>query len=263
MRNRLFAIGLGTLLLASAGVAQSIPDAARLAESLNISEGTAQVIHSALVNAERQPGYLRSVAADLAETLSPEQRQELIAARQQPRAARQRPAGQRAMRGVRGPHQPGPHARLAQELETLTDEQRVAINDLMDKYRPEMRSMAQLRREEGGDRAFARQQAMELRQSMQQDIEAILTPEQQARLAEMRAEWRQRGRLGNVRQQRGVRGERPQMTDAQRGRRPDYGQMRRQQGEEGRRQARLTPGNREVTQIHRALVRVLSQYSGS
>lgn len=61
----------------------------------------------------------------------------------------------------------------------LTDAQKSKIEGIMRKYQPEMQAIYEAANN-GGDRAEGRQKMMALREKMQPEIRAVLTPDQQA-----------------------------------------------------------------------------------
>lgn len=278
------------LFLAPAASAQSVPDAAQLAERLNVSEATAASVHSALAGAERQPGFLWDVAANLAADLSAEQRAELIAGAAAARSARQPALRQRGEQARAERRQGAARSRtpgvplIMRGVSSLTDEQRTELRAIAARHAPAMRELAEARRQEGADRDALRERAAALRTSMRAEMEAVLTTEQRARLAERTATGRQRGTTDARAQHQGARDAALNLTEEQRAQlqqrrgqaqqerraervsgeqaRGERRQAMRQRGGESQRDAVLTEHQREVVQIHRALMRAMGPAGG-
>jgi Spy/CpxP family protein refolding chaperone len=270
------------LFLGAAATAQTAPDAARLAERLNVSEATAAAVHSALVGAERQPGFLWGVAADLATELTAEQRAELIAGAAAARGERRSAVRQRG-EGARGERRQGAGlsraaAPMMRGVRSLTDEQRAELRAIAERHRPAMRELAEMRREGGADRAQLLERGRELRTAMRADMEAVLTAEQRAQLADGARQMRQRGTADARAQQQAAREAALNLTAEQRAtmeerratmrqqqgaRDGERRQAMRQRGGEAQRDAILTEQQREVAQIHRALMRAMGPAGGS
>ncbi|MBA3672376.1 MAG: Spy/CpxP family protein refolding chaperone [Gemmatimonadaceae bacterium] len=77
-----------------------------------------------------------------------------------------------------GPRGPGRRAAMPPGIE-LTDAQKASASEIEQKYQPEMRSLRESM-QGGGDRTEIMGKARALREKMQGDIRAILTPEQQS-----------------------------------------------------------------------------------
>jgi Spy/CpxP family protein refolding chaperone len=279
MPLRVFSLALVAILIAPLSLAQAVPDAAQLADRLGVSQSTAEAVHRALNESDRQPGFLRAVAESLAITLTSEQRAELVAAQRSVRPRANRPGWRAdrqrgAMRGqaTRGQAMRGQALRgqalrgqspLPLMLESLTEHQRAQIQEMIAEHRPRMQALNRARRAGGADTAAIGEQIASLRSSMQADLESILTSEQLARLAELRAERRQQRPAVDGRRQRGVmRGDTAGMMGQQGARRMDSRQPDLRGGRStGIRQARMTPERHQILMIHRALLRGLSDSS--
>jgi Spy/CpxP family protein refolding chaperone len=84
-----------------------------------------------------------------------------------------------------GARRPPPRAGMALRSLDLSDEQRQKIRDIIESYQPQREAL--------------RQQAQALRNQMQGDIQAVLTPEQQAKLEEIRKRRQERAEAGRER----------------------------------------------------------------
>lgn len=87
--------------------------------------------------------------------------------------------------------------RLAEQLE-LTDDQRAHAQGVFEAMRGRMRAMFAEAQAGGGDRAAMRERMQAMTQAALDDVATVLTPDQRARLAELRAE------MAGARSRRGV-----------------------------------------------------------
>jgi hypothetical protein len=204
MIQRFLILG-AAIMMAGAVHAQSI-SSTELAERLNISESTAAAVVDVLDGIEREPGFLWTAAAELADRLTPEQRAELLDAMPSARGAerRQRMRGQ-TDRGEAASQHRMPMQRVLRELEGLTDEQRVQLRQLHQQYGAQVRDLAQQHRDPEVDRDQLRQQRAQLQRQIVSEVRTILTPEQQERAQEL---------IQNLQQRRG--GERTERTSEDR-----------------------------------------------
>lgn len=143
-------IGCGAALTANLGHAQEITsprlDAAveRMAMTLDLSPETTDQLRQAVAENEQQagtPGFMWHVAADVQASLTPEQKEELLA------AAAQVPMQGPKARGPRGRGKPYGNARgLGRLVPDLTEEQRVEIEQIRASYADSTRTLRQQRR---------------------------------------------------------------------------------------------------------------------
>lgn len=267
MLKRLLALG-AALVVAGPLHAQAIP-AERVAERLHLSASTAALVAEVLEEAEREPGFLWGVAAELHRRLTPEQREELLAAHRAARAEKDRADAPGERKGAMAAHHPMLQ-RMLREIETLTEEQKAQLREVHQQYAPQLRALAQRARQGDIDRAELRRQRAEVQQQITADVQAILTPEQQQRAHELLQEVRQRrgaeahaqgeGRRQALRerdpeQRRAAMAERQAARDAALGL---TAEQRAQIQEQGLTREVLTQTQREIVRIHAVLARSLA-----
>jgi hypothetical protein len=178
----------------------------------------------------REPGFLWTVAADLQERLTDEQKQKLF---EKAAAGPQQGSGQHSRRGQQGafgfgpnmtgdPSGPGQGFRQHRRSgggfgpldEILTDEQKAQVQEIRESVREELEAMkaaldaGEITAEEARDKAQA------IRESVRDQIEALLTDDQKAQLENLRAE-RQAEREAHMGEAREVRNDVLGLTDEQ------------------------------------------------
>ena len=111
------------------------------------------------------------------------------------------PADKPEQKRERGPGGRGPNLeQLAQDL-NLTDDQKTKLGPIL---KEQMKKMQELRKDESLSQDQRREKGRTLREESQKEIEAVLTPEQAKKFAEMR----QRGPRGGG--DRPAKGEKPE-----------------------------------------------------
>jgi len=148
-------------------------------------------------DADREPGFLWHVAAELQATLTDEQKERLFARLErtgdQRRQGNQRGMQQQQRRGGPGGGQGGPgmggqQDRRSNALEQLglSDEQKDAIKAIRESYKPEIEAILDQR----GTltRAEIKEQLDALHEQIKAEVEGVLTDEQKAQLEELKAE---------------------------------------------------------------------------
>lgn len=200
-----------TVVLA-AGLA--LPDAATLSQELNADEKQSQALAASLSKwqdaavADTRPGRraqppLMEFLAEASTFLDHDQRLKLVQvlAAQRERRGEQRGERRQHRRGRAGdrPALQG-ESRLmgefADELD-LTDDQKQQLEKLQAEMREEMQAMRGDRPRRGGPDGEMREQATALRDQHREQVQSILTDEQQARLQELRAERRTEHQAAN------------------------------------------------------------------
>lgn len=143
-------------------------------------------------DADREPGFLWHVAAELQATLTDEQKERLFA-RLERAGDQRRQGGQRGMQqnrrgGQGGPGmggQNGPRGNALEQL-GLSDEQKEAIEAIREAYKPQIEAILEQR--DALTRAEIKEQLDALREQIQAEVEGVLTDEQKAQLEELKAE---------------------------------------------------------------------------
>lgn len=163
---------------------------ADLTESLDLSGTDAQQLTKAFADHEgKDPGYLWHVAADLQATLTADQKAKLLEGRQgRSRFGQGRRNGEGRPDGghgrARGPRMGDGQGRFGSEGgpldDLLTEAQKEAIQTLRTSFRADMKALS-AQRETLEHEAF-RAQMHTLRQTLRDEIQALLTAEQQATL---------------------------------------------------------------------------------
>jgi len=145
-------------------------------------------------DADREPGFLWHVAAELHATLTDEQKQALFdrieqagARRRQGPGAAHGPGGRPGQGGFRasGPGQQGPGGGALSQI-GLTEEQEAAIEAIRKSYKPEIEAVIAQR--ETLTRDEIKEQIDAIRDQVKADVEGVLTAEQIQQLADMKAE---------------------------------------------------------------------------
>jgi len=141
-------------------------------------------------DADREPGFLWHVAAELQATLTDEQKERLFA-RLDRAGDQRRQGGQRGMqqrRGQGGPGmggQNGPRGNVLEQL-GLSDEQKEAIAAIRESFKPQIEAI--LAQRETLTRAEMKEQLDALHEQIKAEVEAVLTDEQKTQLEELKAE---------------------------------------------------------------------------
>lgn len=206
LRGGLLALGL-TLAVAACDTTGSSADtssqdtadvnalAGQTASNLNLSDDLAEKLKAsfAAYEGERsEAGFLWRVSDDLQAKLTDSEFAELQTALEQRPEARE---GRRGKRGFRrggrrgGPQQNARHGgergahleALAEEID-LTDEQQEQLKAIHQDTRAAMQELRQARRDGSMTPNELREQAMTIREQTKADVQAVLTPEQQAEL---------------------------------------------------------------------------------
>ena len=142
--------------------------------------------------AMHEPGFLWRVAAEMQATLTDEQKARLFERLE--RAGEQRRGGQGMQQrrpgagGQGGPGmggQNGPRGNALEQL-GLSDEQKAAIADIRESYKPQIEAI--LARRETLTRAEIKEQLDALHEQIKSEVEGVLTDEQKAQLEELKAE---------------------------------------------------------------------------
>ncbi len=264
---------------ASLAAAQSIPDQSTLGERLGVSAGTAAAVHAALTEVETEPGFLWGVSADLATSLTADQKAELMSAAPQ-RMLRQRgeARGERPQRRATETQR-----RAVRNGASLTDEQRAQMRQVTERFAPQIRELREASAEGTLDPDVLRERRQALRTEMRSAMDAILTDEQREQMREHRVrvqrsaddrgegERRVRVRVrqsdadrATMEQHRSARENALNLTDAQRQQLREMMNERRQRaatnGQQAARAEMLTQEQREIVQIHSALQRALRPF---
>lgn len=140
-------------------------------------------------DADREPGFLWHVAAELQATLTDEQKERLFA-RLDRAGDQRRQGGQRGMqqqrRGGQGMGgQNGPRGNVLEQI-GLSDEQKDAIAAIRETYKPQIEAILEQR--DTLTREEIKEQLDALREQIKTEIESVLTDEQKAQLEELKAE---------------------------------------------------------------------------
>lgn len=164
---------------------------AGVTEGLSLTSGQTAAVNKLAASfgaRMREPGALWRLAGELHATLTAEQIEQIVdrqAERLEQMAAR---AGDRPAFGRgQGRFGHGPRGGPAQLLPDATDEQRQAIREVLESFRPQFEALHErLRGGEITPQEF-RAQAQELREAVHAEIDPLLTAEQRAALDEHRA----------------------------------------------------------------------------
>lgn len=145
-------------------------------------------------DADREPGFLWHVAAELQATLTDEQKERLFA-RLDRAGDQRRQGGQRGMQqrsgqpgGQGGPGMGGQNGQRGNVFEQLglSDEQKEAIAAIREAYKPQIEAILEQR--DTLTREEIKEQLDALREQIKTEIEGVLTDEQKAQLEELKAE---------------------------------------------------------------------------
>ncbi len=160
------------------------PSVSNLTDQLQLTQAQAEDIDELIVkHGENEPGTLWYVAAELQNTLTAQQKEELLASietKMTERRAAAKDAG--AKEGRRGRFQRG--EAFENTIEDLTDDQKAALNTLRETQREEMKALVTKRRDGSLDETAMKEAALQLRESMEAELSNILTDDQ---LAAMKA----------------------------------------------------------------------------
>lgn len=164
-----------------------------LSTDLDLSATQASAVQASFAQhqtGDRQPGYLWYVAADLQQALTDEEKARLFAKAETQRARfeerRESQDGPRHRRDRRGPG--AMHllrGRLASEL-GLTDDQKTDIQAIMESRKDNFKALHTSYRNGDLTQEQLRNEMASLRADIEAEVEATLTPEQQAKLAEIK-----------------------------------------------------------------------------
>ncbi|MFK7845618.1 MAG: hypothetical protein AB8G77_09970 [Rhodothermales bacterium] len=166
------------------------PSVSTLTDQLQLTEKQANEIDELIAKrGENEPGTLWYVAAELQNTLTAQQKDELLASIETKMAERKaaiKEAGEKSDR--KGRFQRG--EAFENVVGDLTDEQKTALKTLRESQREEMKALVAKRREGSLDETAMKEAVSQLRESMEAELANILTEEQ---LAAMKAAREERG----------------------------------------------------------------------
>lgn len=163
------------------------PSVSSLTDQLQLTQAQAGDIEELIAKrGENEPGTLWYVAAELQNTLTAQQKEELFASIASKMAERKE-----GRTGERGQGRFQRKQAFENIVGDLTDDQKAALETLHETHRDEMKSLVAKRRDGSLDEAAMKEAAAVLRESMESELSTILTDEQ---LASIKAAREERGK---------------------------------------------------------------------
>lgn len=174
--------------------------AATLSTELDLSTAQAEQINSLLAGTDKpEPGRLWTLAAELQQTLTDEQKAVLFEKVEQHRARMQenrqqrfqqgdQRRGQRFNRNAQRPGMRRPQGMRGVSSDLLTPEQQEQVTALREAHREQMQTLIEARQDGSLAPEAFREQAQALREQMRDAMQNLLTDEQKATLEQRRQE---------------------------------------------------------------------------
>lgn len=268
--NRWLALGLVALMATAPAAAQTNNRIDRLATQLELTDQQLATIKAGLEETE-EASSIWALSASLQRTLTADQKEKLFQqgqvrrafgeglqqGRRQAMAANQRSGQSRAARwgadnnrrsgrGITNTRQRANRERrpvIDRMVDSLTDEQKAELETLRESNQTRVQELRTAAESGEIDRTEARKQMLELRKSMREQADNVLTDDQKARMAELRERRQPRARTQARRTRAATRGARVEGRAGVRGQAGSPG-VRGQAGAPGVRGQAGTPGVR-------------------